>query len=80
MPSFQVDVNSEGFKALPLEYQHEILEEVRDYNKHNAVSLAKKEVSHADDFSSFQIARLVKSSKLSNQVIFYFCGSILFLP
>ncbi|XP_067941283.1 DNA excision repair protein ERCC-5-like isoform X2 [Watersipora subatra] len=63
----QVKADSEEFKLLPLEYQHEILEELKEKTKHdNSFSLNDEE--KADDFSSFQIAKLVKSNKLTNKI------------
>lgn len=66
-----MDIRSEGFKSLPLEYQHEILEELKEQTKHNTACLsAVAQEDKAEDFSSFQIGKLIKSNKLTNKVVY----------
>lgn len=61
-------MSSEGFRSLPPEYQHEILEELKDHNKHNQGKISLPKSASSTDFSSFQISKLLKTNKISNQV------------
>ncbi|XP_071950328.1 DNA excision repair protein ERCC-5 homolog isoform X2 [Antedon mediterranea] len=62
------DINSEDFKALPPEIQHEIIEEYLEKNKHN--SWAKKSTlpKEANEFSDFQLNKLLNKNKLNRKL------------
>ncbi|XP_002737645.2 DNA excision repair protein ERCC-5 homolog [Saccoglossus kowalevskii] len=63
-----IDIHSESFRALPLEIQHELLVEMKDHRKMRSVTLVNELPKKANDFSSFQLAGLLKKSNLSQRL------------
>ncbi|XP_046457764.1 DNA excision repair protein ERCC-5-like isoform X2 [Daphnia pulex] len=63
-----VDVTSEAFLALPTEIQHEILLELRDTRKQSSWNRIHQMPQEADDFSGFQMERLLKRRNLQQRL------------
>ncbi|KZS15801.1 DNA repair complementing XP-G cells-like protein [Daphnia magna] len=63
-----VDVTSEAFRALPTEIQHEILLELRDTRKQSSWNKLHQMPQEADDFSGFQMERLLKRRNLQQRL------------
>ncbi|KAI9555792.1 hypothetical protein GHT06_018308 [Daphnia sinensis] len=63
-----VDVTSEAFRALPTEIQHEILLELRDTRKQSSWNKLDQMPQEADDFSGFQMERLLKRRNLQQRL------------
>ncbi|XP_055868863.1 DNA excision repair protein ERCC-5-like [Biomphalaria glabrata] len=59
---------SEEFKSLPMEIQHEILHEWKERNKYHSLSSLTKMPEDSDSFSSYQLKKLMKQSKLSSRI------------
>ncbi|XP_050394306.1 DNA excision repair protein ERCC-5 [Patella vulgata] len=62
-----IDTESDDFKNLPPEIRHEILTEMKEVRKKHFV-ICEDLPEDTDDFSSFQISKLMKRSKLSSQI------------
>ncbi|CAH1781165.1 unnamed protein product [Owenia fusiformis] len=62
-----IDVESEEFKDMPPEVQHEVLMEIRQRRKEN-YEVQGDLPEDANDFSSFQITKLLKQNKLSSKI------------
>ncbi|KAK6194880.1 hypothetical protein SNE40_000416 [Patella caerulea] len=62
-----IDTESDDFKKLPPEIRHEILTEMKEVRKKHFV-ICEDLPEDTDDFSSFQISKLMKRSKLSGQI------------
>jgi DNA excision repair protein ERCC-5 len=59
-----VDVTSEAFLALPATVRHEILLELKDSRKQNSWGRIHEMPKKSDDFSSYQLDRLLKRRRL----------------
>lgn len=62
----QFEFESEEFKALPLETQHEILSELQDTRKENSWSTLNKMPQESKNFAQFQMERLMKRYKFQS--------------
>ena len=63
-----IDVESNDFKSLPPEIQHEILSDLRDSRKQNSWANIDQLPTDSDDFSAYQVQKLMKQSKLSRKI------------
>ena len=63
-----VDFNSEAFRNLPPETQHEILLELKETRKQNSWNKLHEMPSEAQDFSGFQMQRLLKRRNLQKRL------------
>lgn len=63
-----VDIDSAEFKSLPAEVQHEILSELKERRKRLTRYSNLKLPKDSNDFSSFQMAKLLKQNDLSNKL------------
>ncbi|XP_078612247.1 DNA excision repair protein ERCC-5-like [Branchiostoma floridae x Branchiostoma japonicum] len=64
----KVDVESEDFKALPPDIQHEIIMDLQEMRKRHLFTLAKHVPEEADSFSNMQLSNLLSRSKLSQRL------------
>ncbi|CAH1183769.1 unnamed protein product [Phaedon cochleariae] len=55
-----IDMNSVHFKSLPVDVRHEILTELKDTRKQNSWGRLHELPKQSDDFSSYQMSRLLK--------------------
>ncbi|PIK57731.1 putative DNA repair protein [Apostichopus japonicus] len=63
-----IDINSEEFRCLPEEIQHEVITNIRESRKKPFWSRFKELPKKADDFSSYQLSRLLKKGKMSHRL------------
>lgn len=63
-----IDIDSAGFKSLPAEVQHEILSEIKERRKRLTRYSNLQLPKDSNDFSSFQMAKLLKQNHLSNKI------------
>ncbi|XP_033110314.1 DNA repair protein complementing XP-G cells-like [Anneissia japonica] len=63
-----IDIQSEDFKSLPPEVQHELIEEFLERNKHNAWAKKKILPKEANEFSEFQLSKLLNKNKLNQRL------------
>ncbi|KAL4220671.1 nucleotide-excision repair [Mactra antiquata] len=63
----KIDVESEDFKSLPLEIQHEIINDIRLSRKNYNLSRITELPEEAQDFSSYQMKKILKHSKLTSR-------------
>ncbi|CAH0380696.1 unnamed protein product [Bemisia tabaci] len=56
----KIDVNSKEFKALPADMRHDILSEMKELRKQNSWRHINEMPDSGDDFSGFQLGRLMK--------------------
>ncbi|CAD5119273.1 DgyrCDS7901 [Dimorphilus gyrociliatus] len=64
----QIDMESEQFRSLPYDMQHEILIELKEKEKRNSWKTIDKLPPVAEDFSSFQMDRLKKKSRINDRI------------
>lgn len=64
----QIDVNSDDFKALPPEIQHEILLEVKASFKSFSMVRMDDMPQESREFSSYQLNNLMQRSKITRQI------------
>nr|KAG5687775.1 hypothetical protein BaRGS_025669 [Batillaria attramentaria] len=64
----EVDFDSPEFEALPPEIKHEILTEMKEQRKERALARFVVMPEESEDFSSFQLKKLIKQSKLSGKI------------
>eukprot|EP00095_Tigriopus_kingsejongensis_P003704 maker-scaffold382_size189932-snap-gene-0.25 protein:Tk03704 transcript:maker-scaffold382_size189932-snap-gene-0.25-mRNA-1 annotation:"dna repair protein complementing xp-g cells-like protein" len=64
----QIDVNSPKFQALPKHRQVEVLMELREKRKQNSWAKMHEMPKEAQNFSGFQMDRLMKRSKLQRKL------------
>ncbi|XP_065887210.1 DNA excision repair protein ERCC-5 homolog isoform X2 [Dysidea avara] len=64
----QLDFDSEHFKSLPAEIQHELITEKRVFEKNRSSVQPETLPENASDFSSYQLTRLVQRSQLSKRL------------
>jgi hypothetical protein len=62
-------VTSDDFKALPPEIRHEILTEMKETRKRSHWCDVQDLPQDSTDFSDYQMSRLIKKSKLTNQIV-----------
>ncbi|XP_041359728.1 DNA repair protein complementing XP-G cells-like isoform X2 [Gigantopelta aegis] len=62
-----VDVESEDFQSLPSEIKHEILTEMKEVRKRRWTNAAELP-QDAEDFSSYQMAKILKQSRLTTRL------------
>ncbi|CAL1527851.1 unnamed protein product, partial [Lymnaea stagnalis] len=60
--------DSEEFRSLPMEIQHEILHEIKEQKKYHNLRTLTKMPEDSDSFSSYQLKKLMKQSKLTNRI------------
>ncbi|KAH9512800.1 hypothetical protein Btru_038222, partial [Bulinus truncatus] len=60
--------DSEEFRSLPVEIQHEILHEIKERNKYHSLTKLTQMPEDSDSFSSYQLKKLMKQSKLSSRI------------
>ncbi|XP_013421180.1 DNA repair protein complementing XP-G cells homolog isoform X2 [Lingula anatina] len=63
-----VDIDSEEFRSFPPEVQHEILTEIKETKKRVGWSQFDELPQDSDQFSGFQIAKIVRQNKLSQRI------------
>ncbi|KAH3806063.1 hypothetical protein DPMN_134377, partial [Dreissena polymorpha] len=63
-----IDVESDWFKSLPLELQHEIITDIRLSRKNYNLSKIIDLPDDSKEFSSFQLAKLVKHNRLNTRL------------
>ena len=59
-----IDVDSTNFKTLPADLRHEILTDIKETRKQNSWGRLHELPAQADNFSSFQMQRLLKRRKV----------------
>lgn len=59
-----IDVDSNNFKTLPADVRHEILTDIKETRKQNSWGRLHELPAHSDQFSSFQMQRLLKRRKV----------------
>ncbi|KAI8510430.1 DNA repair protein complementing XP-G [Branchiostoma belcheri] len=64
----KVDVESEDFKALPPDIQHEIIVDLQEMRKRHLFTLTRHVPEEADSFSNMQLSNLLSRSKLSQRL------------
>ncbi|XP_062521708.1 DNA excision repair protein ERCC-5 homolog isoform X2 [Corticium candelabrum] len=64
----RIDVNSSSFKALPLEIQHELIIAIQNNYKVNRWNQHLQMPQESDNFSDFQLDRLLYRGKLTQQL------------
>ncbi|CAH1244600.1 ERCC5 [Branchiostoma lanceolatum] len=64
----KVDVESEDFKALPPDIQHEIIMDLQEMRKRHLFTLTRHVPEEADSFSNMQLSNLLSRSKLSQRL------------
>ncbi|XP_030634852.1 DNA repair protein complementing XP-G cells homolog [Chanos chanos] len=62
-----VDINSEEFSLMPPEVKHEILKEMKDFNKRRR-TLYHKPPEKSGDFSQYQLAGLLQRNRLNQRL------------
>ncbi|XP_077094127.1 DNA excision repair protein ERCC-5 isoform X2 [Siphateles boraxobius] len=62
-----VDINSEEFSLMPPEIKHEILKEMKEFNKRRR-TLYHKPPERSCDFSQYQLAGLLQRNKLNQRL------------
>ncbi|BFZ00205.1 hypothetical protein BsWGS_03244 [Bradybaena similaris] len=60
--------DSEEFRSLPAEIQHEVLSELKEQKKYHSLSRINKMPEDSTDFSSYQLKKLMRQSKLTAQI------------
>ncbi|XP_065323505.1 DNA excision repair protein ERCC-5 homolog isoform X2 [Gordionus sp. m RMFG-2023] len=66
--SDNIDIDSKSFKILPKGIQHEILQELQYSNKHPTLEKLIDLTDKIQEFSDFQINRLVKRSQVTDRI------------
>ncbi|XP_041483419.1 LOW QUALITY PROTEIN: DNA repair protein complementing XP-G cells-like [Lytechinus variegatus] len=61
----EVDIESESFKALPIEVQHELISDIQESSKKNSWARMHQLPKASQDFSQYQVKKLLNKSKLS---------------
>nr|XP_054771323.1 DNA excision repair protein ERCC-5-like [Lytechinus pictus] len=61
----EVDIQSESFKALPIEVQHELISDIQESSKKNSWARMHQLPKASQDFSQYQVKKLLNKSKLS---------------
>ncbi|XP_053961407.1 DNA excision repair protein ERCC-5 [Anastrepha ludens] len=64
----EIDVRSEQFKSLPPEVRHEILVDIKETRKQSSWGRLHELPSCSDDFSSFQMKRLLKRRAVQESI------------
>jgi 5'-3' exonuclease len=64
----QIDINSDSFKALPLEIQHELIIAIQDKNRVNRWNECAEMPQEACSFSNYQLGRLLERGRLTQQL------------
>lgn len=64
----KIDTESEEFKNLPPEIQHELLLEIKESMKRTSWTRIDKMPKKADDFSNFQMKKILKQSSLTTKL------------
>ncbi|GFN74040.1 endonuclease-reverse transcriptase [Plakobranchus ocellatus] len=60
--------DADEFKSLPAEIQHEILKELKESKKYHSLSHLTKMPEDSEDFSSYQLKRLMKQCRLTTRM------------
>ncbi|XP_059159565.1 DNA excision repair protein ERCC-5-like [Physella acuta] len=60
--------DSEEFRSLPMEIQHEVLNELKERKKYHSLSKLIQMPEDSDSFSSYQLKKLMQQSKLTNRI------------
>ncbi|XP_029652484.1 DNA repair protein complementing XP-G cells homolog isoform X1 [Octopus sinensis] len=63
-----INVDSEEFQALPPEIQHEFLKEIKESMKRSSWNQIQELPEDAGGFASYQISKLLKQNKITNQI------------
>ncbi|XP_071085073.1 DNA excision repair protein ERCC-5-like [Haliotis cracherodii] len=63
-----IDVESDDFRSLPSEIKHEILTEMKEMRKRRRLGKRVALPENSDDFSSYQMNKLVNQSRLTNHI------------
>ncbi|XP_046566309.1 LOW QUALITY PROTEIN: DNA excision repair protein ERCC-5 homolog [Haliotis rubra] len=63
-----IDVESDDFRSLPSEIKHEILTEMKEMRKRRRLGKRVPLPENSDDFSSYQMKKLVNQSRLTNHI------------
>nr|XP_054771707.1 DNA excision repair protein ERCC-5-like [Lytechinus pictus] len=61
----EMDIESESFKALPIEVQHELISDIQESSKKNSWARMHQLPKASQDFSQYQVKKLLNKSKLS---------------
>ncbi|XP_067669415.1 DNA excision repair protein ERCC-5-like [Haliotis asinina] len=63
-----IDIESADFRSLPSEIKHEILTEMKEMRKRRRLGKRVPLPENSDDFSSYQMKKLVNQSRLTNHI------------
>ncbi|KAK7090216.1 hypothetical protein V1264_010044 [Littorina saxatilis] len=63
-----IDFDSKEFKSLPAEIRHEILMEMKEQRRENALARIAIMPEESKDFSDYQLKKLIKQSRLTGKI------------
>ncbi|XP_074657888.1 DNA excision repair protein ERCC-5-like [Tubulanus polymorphus] len=63
-----IDFESEDFKSMPPEIQHEILSDLKEKNKRRALYRQHEMPEDSQNFSNYQVSKLMNQSRLSRRL------------
>ncbi|XP_022098685.1 DNA repair protein complementing XP-G cells-like isoform X2 [Acanthaster planci] len=63
-----IDIDSENFKALPPEMQHELIMEMKENKKKNSWKTMDQLPKESFDFSNYQVEKLLQKGKMTKRI------------
>ncbi|XP_033637600.1 DNA repair protein complementing XP-G cells-like [Asterias rubens] len=63
-----VDIDSDDFKALPPELQHEMIIEMKETRKRNSWEMIQSLPAHSEEFSDYQLKKLLQKGKMTQRL------------
>lgn len=68
---YNFDMNSKEFRSLPADVRYEILQDLKEQRKQSSWNRIHEMPKHSDDFSTYQMERLLKRQAVQVIIIYY---------